>query len=677
MTTAPAQENIVFKPDTEHGTGTPAPLDGFWLIAVRGLWVVLAIGIVAVFALSITSRYDQLMGLARTLSASLQQLTISPHGFAIYISFLDTVTLGACLAIAIVIFTRKSHDWITIFVSSMLLLFGLVVVRPADAILTADPLVRRMIDVVRFLGTGAVIIFMFVFPDGRFVPRWSAVVSGLLSLWVLGWIVAPDTLINMDNWLPLARLAVLIGLLLTGIIAQVYRYEETSSQSQKRQTKWVVLGLSLAFAGFVIFQTPLLTIPAVMSPGLPRLIYIGLGVPFFYASMLLLPITIAFSITRYRLWDIDFLINRSLIYGSLTIGLGIVFLISVFVLQQAFQMITGGQQSPLALAVGTLIIGALFQPTRTALRRFVDRRLYGINLHYRTPQPGSDLWEGPGGELIGTALGAYVVETHLGRGGMADVYKGRHVTMHRTVALKILPAIFAKEADFRRRFLREAETISKLNHPNIVQIYDYGEENDIYYMVMEYIDGPDLADVIRLRAPMRFAEAKLILSQIASALDYAHDQGVIHRDIKPSNIMLHETSGRGTAVPGVTTERAVLTDFGIAKMLGGSTRITGTGLIGTFDYMAPEQIKDSGEVDARTDVYALGVVAFHMLTGRLPFPASHPGAVLIAHLQQPAPYLLTLRSELSEDMADAVLRALEKDPSHRFSSAGAFIAAMG
>src|SRR5262245_1066024 len=116
MTTAPAQENIVFKPDT-HTDTSPPPLGGFWLAAVRGLWVGLAIGIVAVFALSISSRYDQVMDIARTLSAPLRQLAISPNGFAIYISFLDTVTLGACLAIAIVIFTRKSHDWITIFVS--------------------------------------------------------------------------------------------------------------------------------------------------------------------------------------------------------------------------------------------------------------------------------------------------------------------------------------------------------------------------------------------------------------------------------------------------------------------------------------------------------------------------------------------------------------------------------
>jgi eukaryotic-like serine/threonine-protein kinase len=353
--------------------------------------------------------------------------------------------------------------------------------------------------------------------------------------------------------------------------------------------------------------------------------------------------------------------------------LGIVFLISVVVLQFVFQQVTGGQQSTLALAVSTLVIGALFQPIRNMLRRFVDRRLYGIKVSYSTPPANQIVWVGPAGELTGSKLGAYQVEEHLGRGGMSDVYRGRHITIHRQVAIKVLPAIYAKEADFRHRFEREADTISKLEHPNIVQMYDSGEQDGMFYMVMEYIKGPDLADRIRQRAPMPLVEAKMILADVASALDYAHVSGVVHRDIKPSNVMLQQITGALTT--GI--QRAVLMDFGIARIMDRSTRITGSGIIGTFDYMAPEQIGNSGEVDGRADIYALGVVAFQMLTGRLPFPAGHPGAVLIAHLQQPPPDPQTLRPDLPGDTAEALLRILEKDPARRFQSAGDFIVRLG
>jgi hypothetical protein len=554
----------------------------------------------------------------------------------------------------------------------------LVVVRDADSIKLAHPLVKQLIDYVRYAGTVAVVMFMYIFPDGRFVPRWSVFAVIALSVWMVLRALFPTTQINWDNWHQLVFLSVMIAWLLPGIIAMIYRYEEFSSPIQKRQTKWVVLGLGAAFTAFVIFLIPLAVMPDVTEPGTARLLYIAIGIFLFYAGMLMLPGAIAVSITRYRLWDIDFLINRSLIYGALTIGLGLMFLLTVFILQQLFHLMTGGQQSPLALAVSTLVIGGLFQPTRTALRRFVDRRLYGIHVSYRTPHPGDPLdWDYPIGEMTGKNLGAYQVEEHLGRGGMADVYKGRHVTLHRPVAIKILPAIHAKDPDFRRRFEREAHTIAKLSHPNIVQMYDFGEEENTFYMVMEYIQGPDLADLIRQRAPMPFQDAKTIIVDIAGALDYAHQQGVIHRDVKPSNIMLHTVTGGGTSLPDIASQRAVLTDFGIARIAGGTSRITGSGILGTFDYMAPEQIRDSTNIDGRVDVYALGVVAFQMLTGRLPFHANHPGAILIAHLQQPAPNPSRLRPDLSDETSDAMMRALEKDPAKRFKTAGEFAAALG
>lgn len=674
MSTASLEKTAIGQQDAGTDTTSPPPLSGGWLVLIRGLWAAVAVLIVVLYALSIPSRLAQIS--VEALELNTLQYGLTPVVFATYISILDTLTLGATLAIAIILFLRKSDDWVALFVSFMLVTYGLQVVRDSSALADVQPIVKQLINYVRYINIALVILFMYMFPDGRFAPRWSRLIAFPLIVYTAARVALPNTQINLDNWPALVGFAVIASLLLSGIIAQIYRYEEVSSQAQKRQTKWVVLGLAMAFTGFVIFTVPAIIIPQVAEPTIQRMTYIALGVPFLYVSLLLLPIMIAVSITRYRLWDIDFLINRSLIYGALTVGLGLIFLISVIALQFVFQSVTGGSQSPLALAVSTLVIGALFQPTRTAVRRFVDRRMYGIQIRYDTPQPGSViLWETPAGYLLGTKLGAYHVEEHLGRGGMADVYKGKHRTLHKPVAIKVLPEIYAKESNFRHRFEREAKLIGALGHPNIVQMYDHGEQDGTFYMVMEYINGPELADVIRQRAPMPLAEARMILLDVASALDHAHAHGIIHRDVKPSNIMLEQTTG-SASVP-ITTQRAVLTDFGIAKLLSGNTRITNSGIVGTFDYMAPEQIRDAAHVDGRVDVYALGVLTFQMLTGRVPFTASHPGAVLIAHLQQPVPTPSRLRPDLSEDTSDAILKALAKEPDQRFATAGEFIRAIG
>lgn len=165
---------------------------------------------------------------------------------------------------------------------------------------------------------------------------------------------------------------------------------------------------------------------------------------------------------------------------------------------------------------------------------------------------------------------------------------------------------------------------------------------------------------------MSLVEVQGLLADIANALDYAHQMGIIHRDIKPSNILLQPSTS-----PGGPQQRPILTDFGIAKIIGGATVLTASSVVGTFDFIAPEQIRDSAEVDARTDVYALGVMTYQMLTGKLPFMVSNTAALLIAHLQQPAPNPSTLRPDLPESMSRVILKALEKEPDLRFCSAGA------
>ena len=256
---------------------------------------------------------------------------------------------------------------------------------------------------------------------------------------------------------------------------------------------------------------------------------------------------------------------------------------------------------------------------------------------------------------------------------MGEVYRAQHPTLNRAVAIKILPEHKGGD-EAEKRFEREAQTVAKLKHSNIVTMHDVGEQDGQPYMVMEYIDGQDLSDLLRQRGHLPISEALPILSDVASALDYAHSQGVIHRDIKPSNVMVEKTTTTG-ATQGV---RAVLMDFGIAKSYVAATRLTHTGgMIGTLDYISPEQIQGSAEVDARADIYSLGVMAYQVLTGKLPFEHNNPGAMVLAHLNQPAPDPREIVSDLPDSAALVVMRAMSKKPDQRFETAGAFVAAMG
>ncbi len=284
-----------------------------------------------------------------------------------------------------------------------------------------------------------------------------------------------------------------------------------------------------------------------------------------------------------------------------------------------------------------------------------------------SPPPAS--LSGSDGLPAGTRLGTYEVLELLARGGMAEIYKGRHPRLDRTVAIKILSTSLAAEADFRQRFEREAQAVAALRHPNIVQVFDFGDVEGTYYMVMEFIDGVDLSGYVCEAGRMPLEQVRPLLRDIANALDYAHAEGVVHRDVKPSNVMLQEERGR---------TRAILTDFGIAKIRAADTGVTKTGMMmGTLDYMAPEQVQGARKADGRADVYALGVMLYQMLVGELPFCGDNPGAVMLAHLQQPAPDPRLLLPELPENVAAAILRAMAKDPDERHPTAGALAEEIG
>lgn len=270
----------------------------------------------------------------------------------------------------------------------------------------------------------------------------------------------------------------------------------------------------------------------------------------------------------------------------------------------------------------------------------------------------------PDYSLAGRELGPYRLIEGVGRGGMAEVYLAEDQRLERRVAVKVLPAAMAMEQTFRARFEREARAAAKLQHPHILPVYDYGQQDGITYLVMPYITGGSLAQVIaQARGPLPVNKAMQWADEIASALQYAHDQNIIHRDVKPGNMLIG---------PG---EHILLSDFGIAKVMDATTSLTNTGTsVGSPEYMAPEQAR--GAADYRSDIYALGIVIFQMLAGRVPFSASTPMQVMMQHVQQPPPALRSLNPALSPQVEAVVLSALAKDPAQRFQSASALAEAL-
>jgi hypothetical protein len=265
--------------------------------------------------------------------------------------------------------------------------------------------------------------------------------------------------------------------------------------------------------------------------------------------------------------------------------------------------------------------------------------------------------------LRGQTLGQYQLMARLGRGGMATVYKAYQPSLDRYVAVKVLSTFLAQDPDFTDRFEQEAKAIAKLNHPNILPVHDYGQEGELIYIVMRYVDGGTLQDMM-LGQSLDLDTAVEITAQMGGALDYAHQQGIVHRDVKPSNVLMADGNW------------ALLSDFGLARIIGASTRITKTGVgMGTPDYIAPEQARGAN-VDGRSDIYSLAIVLFEMLTGRVPFEGDSSLVVLYKHVTDPPPPPREINPDIPEAVERVVLKALAKDPIDRFQRVGDMVTAL-
>jgi serine/threonine protein kinase len=267
-------------------------------------------------------------------------------------------------------------------------------------------------------------------------------------------------------------------------------------------------------------------------------------------------------------------------------------------------------------------------------------------------------------DLLGQSVGRYHIVEQLGEGGMATVYKAYDTRLERYVAVKFIRSDVVRDSTFQRRFEREAKALASLSHPNIVKVLDYGEHEGMSYLVMEYISGGTMKNL--LGRPMPWQDAFRLIIPIARTLDYTHQRGIIHRDVKPSNFLLSDSG------------EPMLSDFGIAKLVAGSDnmQLTGTGVgIGTPEYMAPEQGLGQA-VDGRADIYSLGVVLYELLAGQKPYHADTPIAVLYKHITDPLPSPRIYKTDLPESVEQIIFCAMAKKPADRYQTMGDFAAAM-
>jgi len=323
--------------------------------------------------------------------------------------------------------------------------------------------------------------------------------------------------------------------------------------------------------------------------------------------------------------------------------------------QREMNQTNSGEGSPSldgTQSVETQIVPVL-PPATSAAQLAVDDRLLGADA------------EAPYSELIGKTIDKkYLVQSVLGEGGMAVVYRAHHVQMERTVVIKVMQGWLLSNRNSVERFERECKLTAKLNHPNIVSVYDVGLINGKEpYLVMEYIKGESLADKIHNSGALPYATTANIIIQICRGLQEAHTSGIIHRDLKPDNVLLQHKSDRPDWVK--------IVDFGISNFVHGSKKLTKTGrMVGTPEYIAPEQLKDR-PIDMRTDLYGIGIMMFEMLTGRVPFDGESAESILMKHLLEDAPTMAEVRPELAENnlFQPIVDKLLKKNPDERYQTA--------
>jgi tRNA A-37 threonylcarbamoyl transferase component Bud32 len=568
------------------------------------------------------------------------------------------------LVASLIIFRNKSDNFMHLFAALFLVTFSV----SANIFLTYLPdftdyarqhYLELGFIVFNSLGWFLFFLFLYIFPTGRIEPRWSAIGMVIAFVFSLLWVFPSDSPIHPNNWTSVPLLF-FVMLLVFGlpVVTQVYRYRKLYSPIERQQSKWVIWAiLALLSIFIVVFGLWFGLFPDAYSTG--NIAYdiisqvIGLG-------LMLVPVSLVLAMLRFRIWDVDLVINRTLVYGAFIFTiLGLFFLILF-----ATQIILGQSQVLVTLVISLLCSALSFNFVRNRVQSFVDHNIYRLRFDLNQLEKAHEPIKNAGA-LTGKQFGRYQMMDLLGRGGMGEVYKAKDG--EKLLAIKTLHLEKASEPEMLNRFQREGQAGIHLKHPNIVPVYEMAVHDGTSYMVMAYLEGEDLGDYLRANKKLDAQSIIEIACEIADALEFAHSQGLVHRDIKPSNVMLLPSADKETF-------RAILTDFGIAKMKDANT-ITGTGMIGTIDYMAPEQIMNSKTVDHRADIYALGVMLYEMAVGERPFKGG-VAQVLFAHMQQPAPDPRESDETIPRGLAKTILKALEKQPEDRFQSVAELSAAL-
>ncbi len=355
------------------------------LTIARLVWGVLIALTLVLFLAAIPARYNQLQTItpagdnALVILSPNEAAALAEHGipirlYALYFILLETGFAAVYTFIGLVIFWRKSGQLLAMFASLTLVTFGVLIPATPRALGASQPGLDLIVRPVEVLGWSSFFTCFYIFPDGTFVPRWTRIFPLLFAVWGIAWILFPEA--NAFNWpLPLALLA-FGAVFATGVAAQAYRYWRVSKPSEQQQTKWVVLGFAGSTAGILIFVLLSLVFPVVQTPSWERVIYHITGIAFFALSLLLIPISMEIAIRRSRLWAIDPIVNRAVVYSLLTLLLALVYAASIVVLQAVVQSLTGKQQPELVTVASTLMIAALFSPLRGRLQKAIDRRFY-------------------------------------------------------------------------------------------------------------------------------------------------------------------------------------------------------------------------------------------------------------------------------------------------------------
>jgi hypothetical protein len=346
---------------------------------VRVVWLVVFVLTIGMYTASIPAHYDSLINLTEsdiepaTIRSNLEAVGVSIDLYATYLLSLTVTSAIVWCAVGAVIFWRRSDDWMAVFTSLCLIIFGAFTLDDVPMAL-ADQYSALWLPVhlLGFFGSASLLLFFFLFPDGRFVPRWTRWIPIFWAAHELAYYFFPNSIFNIDRSFPMLDFVTISTFLCIGIGSQVYRYRRVSGPVQRQQTKWVVFGMVSAGLGAIGFALPLYSSSTLVQFGSPYELAFTAGIA---CSLLLIPLSIGVAVLRHRLWDIDIVINRTLVYGALTVSLVLVYFSGIVLLQWLFVFLTG-EKSTLAVVASTLAIAALFNPLRHRIQGFIDKRFY-------------------------------------------------------------------------------------------------------------------------------------------------------------------------------------------------------------------------------------------------------------------------------------------------------------